>query len=195
MSQETTSEFTSQGISQNWNILNYSNDLAKKQSANNYFRNLKEKCANYLEISIELFNNSNSTQDKIISSLLIYQYIKENYNQIILDKILYNKTKEFLINKTLISFANESEKNIFENTENNLIIERICYSISLILILGCFTFWPEGVNEMLFFGKQTIKHTRRTTIDMSAVKSFISLFHLSLIKFTVVYSSVSYFVN
>ena len=164
MSQETTPEFTSQGISKNWNILNYSNDLAQKQSANNYFRNLKEKCANYLEISIELFNNSNSTQDKIISSLLIYQYIKENYNQIILDKILYNKTKEFLINKTLISFANESEKNIFENTENNLIIERICYSISLILILGCFTFWPEGVNEMLFFGKQTIKHTYLATI-------------------------------
>ena len=145
-------------------MLNFSNDIMKKQAANMYFSNLKEKCSNYLEISIELFNKSNSIQDKLISSLLIYQYIKENYNKIIDNQKLYVEIKEFLINKTLISYINESKNNIFESSEDNLIIERICYSISLILIVGCFTHWPGAIEEMLSFGKQTIKHTYLITI-------------------------------
>ena len=164
MNQEAKYEFTSNEISRFWNILNNSNDVAQKQIANTYFNNLKEKCSNYLDISIELFDKSNSVQDKIISSLLIYQYIKENYKAFIENKILFNKTKDFLINKTLILFSNESEQNIFESSENYLIIERICYSISLILIIGCLSYWPEAVDEMLLFGKQTIKHTYLATI-------------------------------
>ena len=164
MNQVKVNEFTSEGISKYWNILNNSNDISQKQLANTYFRNLKDNCINYLEISIELFTKTNSIQDKIISSLLIYQYIKENYNKLIDNEILYNKTKEFLINQTLISFANESQENIFNSSENHLIIERICYSISLILIIGCFTYWPTAVDEMLLFGKQTIKHTYLATI-------------------------------
>ena len=164
MKQENNEEFTSDSISKYWGLLNYSNNLAEKQIANEYFAKLKEKCPNYLEISIELFFKSNLVQDKIISTLLIYLYIKENNNNFLKNESFYNKTKDFLINKALNSIINESEKNIFENSENNLIIERICYSISLILILGCISFWPEAVDEMLKFGKQTIKHTYLITI-------------------------------
>ena len=159
MSQDNLNEFTSEGISKYWNILNNSYDISQKKLSNIYFRNLKEKCPNYLELSIELFTKSNSIQDKIISSLLIYQYIKENYSKLIYNEILYNKTKEFLINKILLSLANEPQENIFDSSVNHLIIERICYSISLILIIGCFSYWPTAVDEMLIFGKQTIKHT------------------------------------
>ena len=164
MNQENKEEFTSDGISKYWNILNYSNDISQKHIANTYFSNLKDKCPNYLELSIELFNKSNSIQDKLISSLLIYQFIKENYNKLISNEILFNNTKEFLINKTLISFINESEKNIYESSESTLIIERICYSISILLMLGCCSYWPEAVDEMLAFGKQTINHTYLITI-------------------------------
>ena len=156
-------KFTSDGISKYWTMLNFSNDISQKQAANAYFSNLKEKCPNYLEISIELFNKSNSNEDKLISSILIYQYIKEKYNKIIDDKNLFLEIKDFLINKALISYIN-SENNIFESSKDNLIIERICYSISLIVIIGCFSHWPESIDEMLSFGKQTIKHTYLITI-------------------------------
>ena len=162
--EESIVEFTSDGISKYWNLLNYSNDIVQKNLANKYFSNLKEKCQNYLNLSIELFKKSNSIQDKLISSILIYQYIKENYNKLIDDKNAFNNVKEFLIKETLISFVNESEQKLFESSENSLIIERLCYSISILLILGCFSFWPEAVNEMLNFGKQSIKHTYLITI-------------------------------
>ena len=132
--------------------------------ANNFFSNLKEKCQNYLKISIELYQNSNSSQDKLISSILIYQYIKENYNKFIEDEILFNETKNFLINKGLISYINNNELDVFSNSEESLIIERICFAISILLIIGCFTYWTQGVEDLLLFSKQTIKHTYLTTI-------------------------------
>ncbi len=156
-------EFTSDSISKFWNLLNNSNDIFKKQVANNFFSNLKEKCENYLELSIELFNKSNSIQDKLISSILIYQYIKEHYDKLIENKIIYNYTKDFLINK-LISYINDTNIDIFTNSEESLIIERMCFSISLIIILGCFTFWTNAIDDILNFGKQTIKHTYLITI-------------------------------
>ena len=113
-------EFTSDSISKFWNLLNNSNDIFKKQVANNFFSNLKEKCENYLELSIELFNKSNSIQDKLISSILIYQYIKEHYDKLIENKIIYNYTKDFLINK-LISYINDTNIDIFTNSEESLI--------------------------------------------------------------------------
>ena len=99
-------EYTSNNISKFWYLLNNSNDISEKQKANIYFSNLKEKYKNYFEISIELFNKSNSSQDKLISSILIYQYIKEHYGYFIDNQILYNNTKNFLINNALISFTN-----------------------------------------------------------------------------------------
>ena len=162
--EESYEEFTSDGISKYWNLLNFSNDIIQKNLANKYFSNLKEKCQNYLNLSIELFKKTNSIQDKLISSILIYQYMKENYSKLIDDKNQFHNLKGFLINETLISFVNESEQKLFESSENSLIIERICYSISILLILGCFSFWPEAVDEMLNFGKQSIKHTYLITI-------------------------------
>ena len=166
MNQENSviEEFTSNNISKFWNLLNYSNDISKKQVANIFFSNLKEKCQNYLEISIELFNNSDSKQDKLISSILIYQYIKENYIKFIENEILFNGIKDFLINKVLISYINKEDFDVFSNSEDSLIIERICFSISVIIILGCFTYWPESVNDMLGFSKFSIKHTYLTSI-------------------------------
>ena len=156
-------EYSSNNISLFWKLLNYSNDIIKKQLANTFFSNLKEKCQNYLEISVELFTKSSSSHDKLISTILIYQYIKENYTKFIEDQILFNSTKDFLIN-ILINFINDSNINIFTNSEESLIIERICLSISIILIIGCFTYWEHGIDDILNFGKNDIKHTYLTTI-------------------------------
>ena len=156
-------EYTSNNISLFWQLLNYSNDIIKKQLANTFFSNLKEKCLNYFEISIELFNKSNSSQDKLISVILIHQYIKEHYNNFIENQILFNSTKDFLLN-ILINYTNDSNINIFSNSEESLIIERICLSLSIILIIGCFTFWEQGIEDIINFSMNNIKHTYLTTI-------------------------------
>ena len=154
-------EYTSNNISKFWYLLNNSNDISEKQKANIYFSNLKEKCNNYLDLSIELFNKSNSLQDKLISSILIYQYIKEHYGYFIDNQILYNNTKNFLINNALISFTNID---IFNDKEISLIIEKICYSISIILLLGCINYWQNGIEDILSLSKETINHIYLATI-------------------------------
>ena len=159
-------EYTSKSISKFWKLLNYSNDITKKQIANIFFSNLKEKYKNYLEISIELFNTAESIQDKIISSILIHQYIKENYNKFIDNEILFNNTKDFLIryiNNTSLNI------NIFSNNEESLIIERICYSLSILVIIGCFTYWPNCIEELLKFGKQNINYSYIMTIILGNI--------------------------
>ena len=45
-------EYSSNNISIFWNLLNFSNDIVKKQLANTFFSNLKEKYKNYFEIYI-----------------------------------------------------------------------------------------------------------------------------------------------
>ena len=159
-----TEEYTSNNISKFWKLLNYSNDITEKQIANIFFSNLKEKYQEYLEISIELFNTAETIQDKIISSILIYQYIKENYNKFIQNEILFNKVKEFLI-----TYINNKAINIFSNNEESLIIERISYSITILIIIGCFTYWPTCIEDLLYFGKQSLQHSYLMTLILGNI--------------------------
>ena len=106
----------------------------------------------------EGFSINNSSQDKLISVILIHQYIKEHYNNFIENQILFNSTKDFLLN-ILINYTNDSNINIFSNSEESLIIERICLSLSIILIIGCFTFWEQGIEDIINFSTNNIKHT------------------------------------
>ena len=159
-----TEEYTSNNISKFWKLLNYSNDITEKQIANIFFSNLKEKYQEYLEISIELFNTAETIQDKIISSILIYQYIKENYNKFIQNEILFNKVKEFLI-----TYINNKAINIFSNNEESLIIERISYSITILIIIGCFTYWPTCIEDLLYFSKQSMQHSYLMTLILGNI--------------------------
>ena len=121
-------EYTSENISKYWKILNNSRNQDETKLANSYFTSLKNKCQNCIEICVELFSSSDM-QDKFISSLLIYQYLKENPMKYIDNEELFNKIKNDILNKILQLFANESEENIFKS-ENTLIIERIRYITS-----------------------------------------------------------------
>ena len=69
--------FTAENVSKYWNLLNNSNNPNDKIIANKYLIELKKNCQQCLEISIQLYR-SQSLDDKLISCLLLYQYIKEN---------------------------------------------------------------------------------------------------------------------
>ena len=159
--------FTPENLSKYWKILNNSNNPNERKIANSFLSEFKNKCPNNLEISIELFS-SESIEDKLISSILIYQYIKENPKKFLNNKELFNQIKEYLLNKILIPYTeikdNENTDNNEINNKKNLIIERICYTMSIIILLGCCSFWPDAIDYIINFGKKTLKHTYLMTI-------------------------------
>ena len=161
--------FTPENISKYWNLLNYSNNLDDKRQANKFLYEFKKICPKYLDISIKLFE-SQSLDDKIISSLLIYQYLKENPKIFLNDEQKFNQMKEYILNKILIPYVNEKEIESNDSQENinkaktSLIIERNCYSMSIIVLIGCCSYWSNAIDDMLSFGKNTIKHTYLITI-------------------------------
>ena len=158
--------FTPENISKYWNLLNTSNSPEDRKIANEFLFQFKKNCPQSLEISIELFKNE-SLDDKIISSLLIYQYLKENPKILLNNEKLFNQIKSYILDTILIPYSNE--KNSEENKNINeskisFIIERFCYSMSIIVSIGCCSYWPNAIDEMISFGKKTIKHTYLVTI-------------------------------
>ena len=158
--------FTPENVSKYWNLLNYSNNQNDKKIANEYLMRLKRDCPQLLEISIELFK-SQSLDDKLISSLLMYQYLKENPKILLNNEQLFNQIKSYILDSILIPYTEENDNQDIQNinkSKTDLIIERICYSMSIIVLLGCDSFWPNALDEMISFGRKTLKHTYLVTI-------------------------------
>ena len=158
--------FSPENLSKYWKILNNSNNPNERKLANSFLSEFKKNCPNSLEISMTLFS-SESIEDKLISSILIYQYIQDNPKKILKDKDLFNRLKDYVLNNILIPYTKTQENVETENTINsktNLIIERLCYTMSILIILGCSSHWPDAIDNMLSFGKQTLKHTYLMTI-------------------------------
>ena len=147
---ESNFVFSPENVSKYWKLLNYSNNPNDKKTANSFLAAFKKKCPNCLEISMSLFSRE-SSQDKLISSLLIYQYIKENPKKLLENKELYNQMKDYILNQILIPYTKEQSEKKAKN-EMSLIIERICYTMSIIILLGCISHWPNAIDDMLLFG-------------------------------------------
>ena len=165
---QTNLIFTPENISKYWNLLNYSNNPNDKKQANDFLIALKKNCSQCFEISIELFK-SNSLDDKIISSLLLYQYIKENTKILLENEQRFTQIKEYLLKTILIPYANSNDIEVNEpqnitKTKEALIIERACFSMSIIVLIGSCSFWPNAISDMISFGKMTLKHTYLITI-------------------------------
>ena len=169
--------FSPENVSKYWKLLNYSSNPEEKKIANSFLAKFKKNCPNCLEISMSLFSRE-SSQDKLISSLLIYQYIKENPKKLLENEELYNQIKEYILNQILIPYTrNKDEKKV--KNEISLMIERICYTMSIIILLGCISYWPNAIDEMLIFGKQTVKHTYLMTIIFSNCNNELKDLYLS----------------
>ena len=165
---ETNFIFTPENVSKYWNLLNYSNNPEDKKKANEFIYAFKNNCSQCLEISIELFK-SESLDDKIISSLLLYQYIKDNPKKFLENEQLFTQIKDYLFNTIIIPYVNSDDKE--QNDQQNinkskeaLIIERMCFTMSIIILLGCSSFWPNAISDMISFGKKSLRHTYLITI-------------------------------
>ena len=91
-------DFTAENVSKYWTLLNNSNNSNERKIANEFLMKFKKDCTQCLEISFELFKSS-SLDDKIISSLLIYQYLKENPKLFLNNEQLFTQIKSYLLKK------------------------------------------------------------------------------------------------
>lgn len=101
--------FTAENVSKYWNLLNNSNNPNDKIIANKYLIELKKNCQQCLEISIQLYR-SQSLDDKLISCLLLYQYIKENPKNLLSNEQLFNQIKNYILDNILIPYTNKKKK-------------------------------------------------------------------------------------
>ena len=174
-------EFTAENVSKYWNLLNNSNNPIDKKIANDFLIKFKSECNQILEISILLFK-SPSLDDKFISSLIMYQNIKENSKKFLENEQLFNEIKDYILKDILIPYINEKEELITNDIDRNkatLIIERFCYSMSIIIIIGSCSHWPNAIDDILSFGKQTIKHTYLITIILGNCNNELNTLFLS----------------
>ena len=154
--------FSWQNLSHFWHVLNHSHNSDETAQANLYINEFKNNCSNYLEISMNLFS-SQYIEDKYLSSILIHQYIKSHPSILLNDKKIFDAIDDFVRNKVLIPYtqANDNQQ-IDNNTEkiNDLIVKRNCYIMSLLVLIGSTGGnWTNAINDMIFFGGQSIKHT------------------------------------
>ena len=157
--------FTPESVSKYWSILNNSNNPNDKKIANDFLIQLKKDCTQCLDISLQLFK-SQSLDDKLISSLLIYQCLNEN-PKILNDEIIFTQIKSYLLDNILIPYTKQDDIKDQDNitkSKVSLIIERICYAMSIIVLIGILSYWQNAIDDMISFGKTTLKHTYLITI-------------------------------
>jgi hypothetical protein len=93
---------------------------------------------------MQLFESQNKTSH-LLAALVIYQNLKERVGE------LLEKKDEFLNMRNLIF------NHLFEKLRNYdiRVIERICYSISILMTIGIASYWPECVEDILNFAKSS----------------------------------------
>ena len=169
--------FTPENILKQWHNLNYSNSMEEKKNANLYLTQFKQS-ENSFEIAIQTLKLSNNNNDKLFSCIIIYQIIKEHANYIIQNKTYFENIKNIIFNDILEVMIKENNQIV----NNNLVIERICYSISIIMLLGLINYWPESINDILKFGKISDIHTFLTIIILSNCNNELEDLNIGLDK-------------
>lgn len=148
-------DFTAEKVAQQWHILNYSNSIPDKKDADNYLRNFK-KSQHALEISIQIYQ-SQDIKSKTFACLMIYQIIKEKSNELLESKEQFTNIKNAIFSQIIPTLQNSPE----------IIEERICYSITILLVIGLYSFWQEGIEDVINFGKGSNYNCLLCTIILS----------------------------
>ena len=151
--------YTIENISQQWNILNNSTIPMENQFANEYLSNFVNS-ENAYNICIDLYK-INSAQEKKLSLFLLYQITLKNVSNLIDDKNLFVLYKNNFFE--ILSTLNENSENIM--------IEKICNSISIIILIGLVRYWPESIEDILNFGKRNNFNTYITVTILSDLEN------------------------
>ena len=151
--------YTIENISQQWNILNNSTIPMENQFANEYLSNFVNS-ENAYNICIDLYK-INSAQEKKLSLFLLYQITLKNVSNLIDDKNLFILYKNNFFE--ILSTLNENSENIM--------IEKICNSISILTLIGLVRYWPESIEDILNYGKRNNFNTYITVTILSDLEN------------------------
>ena len=151
--------YTIENISQQWNILNNSTIPMENQFANEYLSNFVNS-ENAYNICIDLYK-INSAQEKKLSLFLLYQITLKNVSNLIDDKNLFVLYKNNFFE--ILSTLNENSENIM--------IEKICNSISILTLIGLVRYWPESIEDILNYGKRNNFNTYITVTILSDLEN------------------------
>ena len=151
--------YTLENISQQWNILNNSTIPMENQFANEYLSNFVNS-ENAYNICIDLYK-INSAQEKKLSLFLLYQITLKNVSNLIDDKNLFVLYKNNFFE--ILSTLNENSENIM--------IEKICNSISILTLIGLVRYWPESIEDILNYGKRNNFNTYITVTILSDLEN------------------------
>ena len=143
---------------------------------------LSQKSAKVLEISLEMLENKNENFQLLASIVIInnliqtiYQFLKEKFKEISEDIecfLVNDKVKnENLIN--LIEIPDSKKENFLQIRDNIFLrmkklltmshaspktIERLCFCISIIMIMGIINYWTTCVEDIITFGKGSLEN-------------------------------------
>ena len=151
--------YTIENISQQWNILNNSTIPMENQIANEYLSNFVNS-ENAYNICIDLYK-INSEQEKKFSLFMLYQITLKNVSNLVDDKNLFILYKNNFFE--ILSTLNENSENIM--------IEKICNSISILILIGLVRYWPESIEDILNFGKRNNFNTYITVTILSDLEN------------------------
>lgn len=148
-------EYTIDQISAQWHILHNSTNIAEKKQADIFLTNFK-KSPNAIEMCLQLFQTDN-TSNKIFACLVLYQSIKENVNTLIQSKDKFANIKNLIFTQMLPSLEMCPQ----------IVIERVCYSISILMLIGTVTFWQDCIEDILQFAAMSNSNCYFATIILS----------------------------
>ena len=148
-------DFTIDQISQQWYNLHNSTDLSVKKEADIFLRNFK-KSPNCIDVCLQLFSTANQS-NKIFACLILYQSIKENANILLTSKEKFNHIKNMIFTQIIPAL----------DSCPPIVIERVCFSISILIVIGTVTYWQEGIEDIMQFASASTTNCYYSVIILS----------------------------
>ena len=95
-----------------------------------------------MEICKQLVN-SDDTNSQFLGAFFIHQTLRENINEISESKEIFLKYRDLIFHDLLEKLK----------SSNAIIIERICYSVAILMAVGIISHWETCVEDLIQFGK------------------------------------------
>ncbi len=136
-------EFTKDKIGQAWILFNKSIHVSEKKEANNYISKFYEY-ENAIPICFELLEDFNNLDYCICACFALHKIIKQKNEFITKNQNIYNFIKNKLFNEIYPKIT---------TINSNLVINKLCFCGSLIVILGLFNLWENSIEDTLKFSE------------------------------------------
>lgn len=137
-------EFTANSVHQNWVTLNTSTNAMVRTTADKYLTAFKS-APNFLPVCSELFSFSDP-HTRLFTSLALYTHLRQHISSI-------KEKKETFLNYKTFFLSNIYQKISLTTPEEQKISMNICSAITIIVLVGKATFWPESIENVIEMSK------------------------------------------